>query len=139
MSGVKKLKCSVLAKIYIPIGSYFSRIQRRTILVFFAFTFLTFSKRNYNSPIYNIKMGTIALGLIKQYFMKFRDNENMLMVTQDIGRNIKILWKYISRPIPNLKKSRIRETKNLSTNADSRTDTILVRLQDLSAKKKKNK
>ena len=29
-------------------------------------------------------------------------------------------------------KSRIRETKNLSTNADSRTDTILERLRDLS-------
>ena len=29
-------------------------------------------------------------------------------------------------------KSRIRETKNLSTNADSRTDTILERLSDLS-------
>ena len=30
-----------------------------------------------------------------------------------------------------LKKSRIRETKNLSTDADSRTNTILVRLHDL--------
>ena len=30
------------------------------------------------------------------------------------------------------KKSRIRETKNLSTDADSRTDTILERLRDLS-------
>ena len=28
------------------------------------------------------------------------------------------------------KKSRIRETKNLSTNADSRTDTILKELRD---------
>ena len=30
------------------------------------------------------------------------------------------------------KKSRIRETKNLSTDADSRTDTILERMRDLS-------
>ena len=35
-----------------------------------------------------------------------------------------------------LKKSRIRETKNLSTDADSSTDTILERLRDLSKKKK---
>ena len=34
-------------------------------------------------------------------------------------------------------KSRIRETKNLSTDADSRTDTILERLRDLSLKQKK--
>ena len=31
----------------------------------------------------------------------------------------------------NNKKSRIRETKNLSTDADRRTDTILERLRDL--------
>ena len=31
-----------------------------------------------------------------------------------------------------LKKSRMRETKNLSTDADRRTDTILERLRDLS-------
>ena len=31
--------------------------------------------------------------------------------------------------MPQLKKSRIRETKNLSTDADSRTDTILERLR----------
>ena len=36
---------------------------------------------------------------------------------------------------PPLKKSRIRETKNLSTDADSRIDTILERLRDLSKKK----
>ena len=35
-------------------------------------------------------------------------------------------------------KSRIRETKHLSTDADSRTDTILERLRDLSKKKKIN-
>ena len=35
------------------------------------------------------------------------------------------------------KKSRIRETKNLSTDADSRTDTILERLHDLLKKNKK--
>ena len=34
------------------------------------------------------------------------------------------------------KKSRIQETKNLLTNADSRTDTILERLRDLSQKNK---
>ena len=33
------------------------------------------------------------------------------------------------------KKSRIRETSNLSTDADRRTDTILKRLRDLSLKK----
>ena len=39
-----------------------------------------------------------------------------------------------------LKKYRIRETKNVLTDADSRTDTILERLHDLSKKiKKKNK
>ena len=32
------------------------------------------------------------------------------------------------------KKSRIRETSNLSTDADRRTDTILERLRDLSQK-----
>ena len=37
------------------------------------------------------------------------------------------------------KKSCIRETKNLSTDADNRTDTILERLRDLSKKNKKNK
>ena len=31
-----------------------------------------------------------------------------------------------------VKKSRIRETKNISTDADSRTDTIFERLHDLS-------
>ena len=36
----------------------------------------------------------------------------------------------------NVEKSRIRETKNLSTDADCRTDTILERLHDLSFKKK---
>ena len=34
------------------------------------------------------------------------------------------------------KKSRIRETSNLSTDADCRTDTILERLSDLSTNKK---
>ena len=38
-------------------------------------------------------------------------------------------------PKPILQKSRIRETKNLSTDADSRTDTILEKLHDLSLKK----
>ena len=37
------------------------------------------------------------------------------------------------------KKSRIRETKNLSTDADSRTNTNLKWLRDLSKKKLKNK
>ena len=36
-----------------------------------------------------------------------------------------------------LKKSRIRETSNLSTDADRRTDTILERLRDLSPPPKK--
>ena len=36
-----------------------------------------------------------------------------------------------------VKKSRIRETKNLSTDKDSRSDTFLERLRDLSEKKKK--
>ena len=36
-------------------------------------------------------------------------------------------------------KSRIRETSNLSTDADRRTDTILERLSDLSLKKKNKK
>ena len=35
-----------------------------------------------------------------------------------------------------VKKSRIRETKNLSTDADSRTYAILESLQDLTAKKR---
>ena len=38
-----------------------------------------------------------------------------------------------------LKSSRIRETKNLSTDADSRTGTNLKRLRDLSLTKKKIK
>ena len=38
-----------------------------------------------------------------------------------------------------IKKSRIRETSNLSTDADRRTDTILERLRDLSKKKKSKK
>ena len=37
----------------------------------------------------------------------------------------------------NIKKSRIRETSNLSTDADCRTDTILESLRDLSRKKRK--
>ena len=37
------------------------------------------------------------------------------------------------------KKSRIRETSNLSTDADRRTDTILESLRDLSRKDKKRK
>ena len=36
-------------------------------------------------------------------------------------------------------KSRIRETKNLSTDADSRTGTILERLHDFSQKRKEKK
>ena len=36
----------------------------------------------------------------------------------------------------NMEKSRIRETPTLSTDADSRTDTNLKRLRDLSLKKK---
>ena len=36
-----------------------------------------------------------------------------------------------------IKKSRIRETSNLSTDADCRIDTILESLRDLSRKKKK--
>ena len=36
-----------------------------------------------------------------------------------------------------IKKSRIRETLNLSTDADRRTNTILERLRDLSKKKEK--
>ena len=43
-------------------------------------------------------------------------------------------WYRMSR-VNNKKKSRIRETKNLSTDADSRTDTILESLRDLSPKK----
>ena len=38
-----------------------------------------------------------------------------------------------------IKKFRIRETKNLSTDADSRTDTILERLRDLSNLKERKK
>ena len=38
-----------------------------------------------------------------------------------------------------LKKSLIRETSNLLTDAVSRTDTILERLRDLSEEKKNNK
>ena len=37
----------------------------------------------------------------------------------------------------NVEKSRIRETKNLLTDADSRTKTILERLRDLFKNKKK--
>ena len=37
------------------------------------------------------------------------------------------------------KKSRIRETSNLSTDADRRTDTILESLRDLSRKKEEEK
>ena len=42
------------------------------------------------------------------------------------------------QPISLQKKSRIRETSNLSTDADRRTDTILERLRDLSFKKIKS-
>ena len=38
-----------------------------------------------------------------------------------------------------LKKSRTRETPTLSTDADSRTDTNLKRLRDLSKRKKEEK
>ena len=38
-----------------------------------------------------------------------------------------------------IKKSRIRETSNLSTDADRRTDTIVGSLRDLSRKEKKKK
>ena len=38
-----------------------------------------------------------------------------------------------------VKKSRIRETSNLSTDADRRTDTILESLRDLSRKEKEEK
>ena len=45
-----------------------------------------------------------------------------------------ILVSFIFREIENRqKKSRIRETKNLSTDKDSRTNTILERLHDLGA------
>ena len=38
-----------------------------------------------------------------------------------------------------LKKSRIRETSNLSTDADCRTDTILESLRDLSRRRRRKK
>ena len=44
---------------------------------------------------------------------------------------------YILPIILQQKKSRIRETSDLSTDADRRTDTILEKLRDLSKKKKK--
>ena len=50
-----------------------------------------------------------------------------------------ILIEYITDFKVYNKKSRIRETKNLSTDADSRTDTILERLRDLSLTINKNK
>ena len=58
------------------------------------------------------------------------------------GTIVAILAKYSRKMTKNLhfvhtlKKSRIRETSNLSTDADRRTDTILERLRDLSKKKK---
>ena len=47
-----------------------------------------------------------------------------------------LLELYLKNKLKEMKKSRIRETKNLSTDADSRTDTILERLRDLSLKTK---
>ena len=41
-------------------------------------------------------------------------------------------YKYVRKKLT--KKFRIRETSNLSTDADRRTDTILERLRDLSKK-----
>ena len=50
-----------------------------------------------------------------------------------------ILFQIIEQNLSYKKKSRIRETSNLSTDADRRTDTILESLRDLSRKKKKKK
>ena len=50
--------------------------------------------------------------------------------------SLTIVWCSNPKSKRNTKKLRIRETKNLSTDADSRTDTILERLHD---KMKKNK
>ena len=49
--------------------------------------------------------------------------------------------RHFKPPIHNMfsEKSRIRETKNLSTDADSRTDNIFERLHDVSQKRKKRK
>ena len=45
----------------------------------------------------------------------------------------------VSCDVHRLKKSRIRETSNLSTDADRRTDTILESLRDLSRKRRRKK
>ena len=50
-----------------------------------------------------------------------------------------VYWANVTQTIRDqTEKSRIRETSNLLTNADRRTDTILERLRDLSEKKLKN-
>ena len=50
-----------------------------------------------------------------------------------------ILYNFIFSKGSHQKKSRIRETSNLSTDADRRTDTILERLRDLSQQKRRKK
>ena len=59
------------------------------------------------------------------------------MLKEEGGNStINTLTKYFFLLLMLDEKSRIRETKNLSTDADSRTGTILKRLRDLSKKKK---
>ena len=60
----------------------------------------------------------------------------LLVATKDICEGLIADLQIVPDLPVQQKKSRIRETSNLSTDADRRTDTILKRLCDLSNKKK---
>ena len=72
----------------------------------------------------------------------------MDLVTKKVSKALQVTPKYLALSVqgavmhsflsvnPWCKKSRIRETLNLSTDADRRSDTILERLRDLSKKSK---
>ena len=67
------------------------------------------------------------------YRYKLNKNNCYITLISTIINQWKIppdIFEYFLRSDALCKKSRIRETKNLSTDADSRTDTILERLHD---------
>ena len=78
----------------------------------------------------------------RKYIKKINNNNDNNNNNNNNILNGQLISEYITQPIffftISKQKSRMRETKNLSTYADSRTDTILERLRDLSKKNRKN-
>ena len=101
--------CEKLARLLVK-GMYFAKVNFRKL-----FNYMSCFQASKITTKYNIVNGKFHL-----------------------NKTTKVLYKGLLCK-QSIKKSRIRETKNLSTDAESRTDTILERLCDLSKKRKKKK